>query len=105
MHITVQYATGQPCRACHTRCAGGCDLSPSQGHLVALALGLLLHVPIIHALLGAQGALSPRSLVVHCRDIIPMSRHGKFHVPGFSVATESLEKFIAIENLCHNRKL
>ena len=46
----------------------------------------------------AQGALSPHASAMHYHDISPMSRHGKSHILGFSVVTESLEKSVPIEN-------
>ena len=60
-----------------------CTWSRTLGSLSRALCALL-------ALSHAQGALLPRTSIVHCRDISHMSRQGKSHVPGFSIATEIL---------------
>ena len=56
------------------------------------------------ALSNAQGALLSRTFVVHCRDISHMSRQGKSHVPGFSIATEILYHDRLLKAFCHDRE-
>ena len=57
---------------------------------------------VMYALSRDQGALSPHASIVHCRDISPMLRHRKSHIPGISIATESLEKSVArVAQACH----